>query len=103
MKKLAVFIAFFVVPAFAQQYPTIIGYITNQLNGRIIFTTEKGNCREKSSLVYMTGGGGEILGIGCWYKVDDQLFVNWQKTGDFYSYPIESLIWSDEWLKYSAR
>lgn len=103
MKKLAVLIGLLAVPVWAEQYPIIIGYLNNKLEGRIIFTTQKGNCEGKTNLVYNTKGGGEIAGIGCWYKVDDQLFVTWTLTGDFYSYPVDELIWSREWTEFSNK
>ena len=103
MKKLIALLGLISTAALAEQYPTIIGHFRNQDNGRIVVTTQKGECEGATAMVFHTANGGAVSGIGCWQKVGDQLFVIWKNTGDFYSYPLDEIIWSQEWTEFSNK
>ena len=86
----------------AQDRPTIIGSMKNKENGQIVFTTDQGQCQEGSLLTYIEGSGGKIYMVGCWRKVNNKVFVVWS-DGDIFSYDIENMNFTREWMEYSNR
>lgn len=88
--------------AIAQSRPTIIGHINNQDNGQIVFTTDQGQCKDGSLLTYIEDEGGKIYTVGCWRKTDNKIFVVWA-SGDIFSYNIEKMNFTREWMEYSNR
>lgn len=86
----------------AQQPPTIIGHINNRDNGQIVFTTDQGQCNDGTRLAYIEDDGGKIYTVGCWRKTDNKIFVVWS-SGEIFSYNIEKMNFTREWMDYSNR
>lgn len=102
MKKLiavALLLASAVVTA---QIPTIIGHVKGKQNSEITFTTEQGSCGEGTRLAYIQKSGGEIALLGCWRKVGPKVFVTWA-DGDVYTYDVEFIVFTEEWMNYSNQ
>jgi len=101
-KLLAIALCVVSVAAIAQQMPTIIGHMRNNDNGQIVFTTEQGQCKDGTRLTYIEGSGGKIYLVGCWRKTDNKIFVVWS-DGDIFSYDIDNLNFTREWMDYSNK
>lgn len=86
----------------AQGMPTIIGHIKSQARGEITFTTEKGSCADGTNLAYIQRESGEIYLLGCWRKIGPKIFVTWS-DGDVFSYDVEFIQFTEEWMNYSNR
>lgn len=102
MKRYAVLLAAASPLAGAQDVPTILGTLPNRDNNKITFTTLKTDCPKDQYLVYTQADGGKISMTGCYSLVGDQLFVRWV-DGDFYTYPADDLIPSDEFRNFMNR
>jgi len=100
MKWIAL-LALISVTAYAQE-PVIFGYMSNKDNNRITFTNYKGKCSSGQKVVYTQSSGGKIIHFGCYILIDDQFMVAWD-DGDVYTYGIDNLIFSEDFLKYLER
>ena len=101
MKIAALILATLSIVAAAQE-ATIIGTMRNKGNGLITFTSVKGSCPDNQRVVYIRNEGGKVEITGCFSLVDDQLFVLW-KDGDLYTYPVEAISFTPEFLRNSDK
>ena len=102
MKRYTVLLAALMPFAAAQERPTILGTLPNRDNANITFTTVQGDCPKDQYLVYTQADGGKISLMGCYRLVSNQFFVKWG-DGDFYTYPADNMIPSDEFINYMNR
>jgi hypothetical protein len=86
----------------AAQIPTIIGHIKGKQDSEITFTTEQGACAQGTKLAYIQKSGGEVALLGCWRKIDSKVFVTWS-DGDVYTYDVDFIQFTEEWMNYSNR
>lgn len=100
MKRLAV-LALVSVTAYAQGFD-IVGYVPNRDNNRITFTNHQGKCPDGQRLAYTQADGGKITDYGCYALVGDQLMVAWN-DGDMYSYSLDALVLSEEFIEYMKK
>ena len=84
--------------------PLIVGHIANQAGGEITLTMRStAKCREQDAVfVYIRDPGGRVSLIGCWRLVGETIFVFWD-DGDTYSYPLDALRMTPEWLRYMEQ
>lgn len=86
------------VSSLQNQKPFIVGYIANKAGGRIMLTTESGDC--KSGLFfYTTNDGGKILVKGCYTVLGQEVFAT-ASDGSMYQYPGSSIEFTQEWIDY---
>jgi hypothetical protein len=86
----------------AAQIPTIIGHVRGKQDSEITFTTEQGSCSDDTRLAYIQRSGGEIALLGCWRKIGAKIFVTWS-DGGVYSYDVEFIQFTKEWMDYSNK
>lgn len=88
--------------ATAQEAPPVIGTITNRAGGEIVFTTRStSKCsKQEARFAYIRDDGGKISLLGCWRIDGEQVFVFWD-DGDTYSYPMDAIRFTEEWIRYS--
>lgn len=85
-------------PVSSFEKPFIVGYIANKAGGRIMLTTESGDC--KSGLFfYTTNDGGKILVKGCYTVLGQEVFAT-ASDGSMYQYPGSSIEFTQEWIDY---
>jgi len=84
--------------------PLIVGHIANQAGGEITLTMRStAKCREQDAVfVFVRDPGGRVSLIGCWRLVGETIFVFWD-DGDTYSYPLDALRMTPEWLRYMEQ
>lgn len=102
MKRLIAAVLLLGSATVAAQIPTIIGHIKGKQGSEITFTTEQLTCAEGTKLAYIQKSGGEIALLGCWRKVDSKIFVTWS-DGDVYTYDVEFIQFTEEWMNYSNK
>jgi hypothetical protein len=84
--------------------PLIVGHIANQAGGQITLTmrTSKKCAQQEAVFAYIRDPGGRISLIGCWKMQGEDIFVFWD-DGDVFSYPLDSLQMTDDWLRYMEQ
>lgn len=104
MKKWIIALALLAGASSAAERPLIVGHIANQAGGEITLTMRTtAKCREhKAVFVYVRDSGGRVSLIGCWRLEGETIFVFWD-DGDTYSYPLDALRMTDEWLRYMEQ
>ena len=90
--------------AVAQTLPNILGTIQNEAGGLIIFTTSKAKeCKGTERFVYAKEKNGRVGMGGCYTFLDDKEIVVQWLDGSVYSYNLESLEVTDEFIEYMKR
>lgn len=102
MKKLIAVFLLLSSAAILAQIPTIIGHVKGKQGSEITFTSEQGSCAEGTRLAYIQKSGGEIALLGCWRKIGPKIFVTWS-DGDVYTYDVEFIVFTEEWMNYSNQ
>lgn len=104
MKKWIIALALLAGASSAAERPLIVGQIANQAGGEITLTMRTtAKCREHQAVfVYVRDSGGRVSLIGCWRLEGETIFVFWD-DGDTYSYPLDALRMTDEWLRYMEQ
>lgn len=102
MKKLIAVVLSLCSTVVTAQIPTIIGHVKGKYDSEITFTTEQGTCAEGTRLAYIQKSGGEVILLGCWRKVGPKVFVTWS-DGDVYTYNVDYIQFTEEWLEYSNK
>lgn len=84
--------------------PAVVGHIANQAGGQITLTmrTSKKCAQQEAVFAYVRDPGGRISLIGCWKMHGEDVFVFWD-DGDVFSYPLESVQMTEEWLRYTEQ
>lgn len=88
--------------ATAQEVPAVIGTLPNRAGGEIVFTTRvtRSCSKQEAIFAYIRDEGGKISLAGCWRIDGEQVFVFWD-DGDVYSYPLNTIRFTEEWIRYS--
>jgi hypothetical protein len=86
--------------ALAKNIPTVLGYLTNQDQGQIVFTLSQGSCKPSQFFVFGTSKEGEVKLAGCYERFGDQLVTIWNDEETPYAYNINNITLSTETKRY---
>lgn len=89
----------FATSAIAQEWPAVIGTISNRAGGEIVLTGEVCAADKTKFFVYIRDSGGKISGTGCWTFKQGSFWVFWD-DGEVFNYDYEAFKPTSEFETY---
>jgi hypothetical protein len=82
--------------------PPIIGYIKNRAGGQIVLATEKCSTEPDLQFAFVKDDGGKLSLTGCWRMIGEDIIIKWSDN-DVFSYPVDSIEFTDSFNQWSER